>query len=90
MYSNDKEKRVLSRLKHEREKQKLSQLQLALKSGVSQNMITYIETGKRTPTLSTMIKLCDALNINPAVLFDDENTQKEAIKNIIFELVNQL
>ena len=90
MYSNDKEKRVLSRLKYEREKQKLSQLELALKSGVSQNMIAYIETGKRTPTLSTIIKLCDALNINPAVLFDDENTQKEAIKNIIFELVNQL
>lgn len=90
MSSKDKEKRVLSRLKQEREKQKLSQLELALKSGVSQNMIAYIETGKRTPTLSTIIKLCDALSINPAVLFDDENKQKEAIKTSIFELVNQL
>ena len=90
MSSKDKEKRVLSRLKQEREKQKLSQLELALKSGVSQNMIAYIETGKRTPTLSTIIKLCDALSINPAVLFDDENKQKEAIKTSIFELFNQL
>ena len=43
----DQEKQVLKRLK---ENAQLSQLELSYRSGVSQNMITYIETGKRTPT----------------------------------------
>ena len=33
-------------------------------------MITYIETGKRSPTLKTIIKLCNAIGISPAKLFD--------------------
>lgn len=84
------EKTVITRLKKEREKQKLSQLELAYKSDVSQNMIAYIETGKRTPTLTTLLKLCNALNINPSVLFTDEDEQKETIKKSIVELVNLL
>ena len=84
------EKTVILRLKHEREKQKLSQLELAFKSNVSQNMIAYIETGKRTPTLSTLIKLCNALNLNPSVLFAEEDAQRESIKNNIIALVGRL
>ncbi len=84
------ERTVITRLKQEREKQKLSQLELAYKSDISQNMIAYIETGKRTPTLTTLLKLCNALNINPSVLFTDEDEQKEAIKKSIVELVNLL
>lgn len=90
MDCSEQEKTVILRLKQEREKQKLSQLELAFKSGVSQNMIAYIETGKRTPTLSTLIKLCNALNINPSVLFTDEDSQKESIKNNIIALVGRL
>ncbi len=84
------ERTVITRLKQEREKQKLSQLELAYKSDVSQNMIAYIETGKRTPTLTTLLKLCNALKINPSVLFTDEDEQKETIKKNIVELVNLL
>ncbi len=90
MECSGQEKTVILRLKHEREKQKLSQLELAFKSNVSQNMIAYIETGKRTPTLSTLIKLCNALNINPSVLFAEEDEQRESIKNNIIALVGRL
>ena len=90
MECSGQEKTVILRLKHEREKQKLSQLELACKSNVSQNMIAYIETGKRTPTLSTLIKLCNALNINPSVLFAEEDEQRESIKNNIIALVGRL
>ena len=67
------ENEVLKRLKTFREERNISQLELSLQSGVSQNMITYIETGKRTPTLRTLIKLCDALKISPAKLFEEDN-----------------
>ena len=90
MNCSGQEKTVILRLKQEREKQKPSQLELAFKSNVSQNMIAYIETGKRTPTLSTLIKLCNALNINPSVLFAEEDEQRESIKNNIIALVGRL
>ncbi len=84
------EKAVIKRLKEERELQQLSQLELSYRSGVSQNMIAYIETGKRTPTLSTLIKICNALLINPAVLFENTDEQKNQIKNTIRKLLGFL
>jgi|GEM_PF-429735 len=83
------EQLVIARLKKIREEAQLSQLELSYRSGVSQNMITYIETGKRTPTLSTLLKLCNALNINPSVLFMDTNEDKEQAKQQIIELIQR-
>lgn len=87
---SEQETLVLKRLKQVRDEAKLSQLELSYKSGVSQNMITYIETGKRTPTLTTLLKLCNALNINPSVLFMEADKQKEQKKQKIIELVKNL
>ena len=85
----EQEKQVLQRLKEIREKAQLSQLELSYRSGVSQNMITYIETGKRTPTLTTLLKLCNALNITPAILFEDSADDIKTAKATIIDLVNR-
>ena len=85
----NQEKQVLQRLKEAREKAQLSQLELSYRSGVSQNMITYIETGKRTPTLTTLLKLCNALNITPAVLFADSSSDVKTAKTTVIELINR-
>jgi len=37
-----------------------------------------------------LIKICEALNINPAVLFKDEDTDKADIKKKIIALINRL
>lgn len=87
---NETEDRVLQRLKAEREKAGLSQLELAYKAGLSQNMVTYLETGKRTPNLTTILKICNALEINPSVLFLDEDEQREEMKRQIYSLVKKL
>lgn len=81
------EKNVLKKLKYYREKKNISQFELSLESGVSQNMITYIETGKRTPTLRTLIKLCYALQISPAKLFEENNNEKEDLKHQLIESI---
>lgn len=81
------EKNVLKKLKYYREKKNISQFELSLESGVSQNMITYIETGKRTPTLRTLIKLCYALQISPAKLFEENNKEKEDLKHQLIESI---
>ena len=87
---NEQEAIILKRLKAAREAARMSQLELSYKSGVSQNMITYIETGKSSPTLTTILKLCNAMNINPASLFQEEDSEREESKRQIIKLVKKL
>ena len=52
------------RIKELREKKKLTQQELAKKSGVSRSLIILLETGTRTvTTTSTIEKLADALGV---------------------------
>ena len=83
------EKLVIKRLKYFRESQNISQLELSFMSGISQNMITYIETGKRVPTLKTVIKLCNALKISPCKLFEDDDEEREKAKQEIIKTIQR-
>ena len=89
MTIEEQEQFVCKRLKAEREKANLSQMELSLESGVSQNMITYIENGKRAPTITTVLKLCNAMGISPAVLFPANDTNKQKAKETIIELIQR-
>ncbi len=89
MKIEEQEKYVYTRLKQEREKCQMSQLELSLESGVSQNMITYIENGKRTPSITTILKLCDAMKISPSVLFFSAEDEKLTAKKLILDLVQR-
>ncbi|MCF0237286.1 MAG: helix-turn-helix transcriptional regulator [Sphaerochaetaceae bacterium] len=89
MNTSDQELEVARKLKEIRENQQLSQLELSLKSDVSQNMITYIETGKRTPTLTTLLKLCNALNISPSILFSPSSDEVLAKKKQVISLIEK-
>ena len=83
------ENEAIRKLKAYREERNISQLELSLQSGVSQNMITYIETGKRAPTLKTIIKLCKALDISPAKLFEDNSPEKENLKQQLNDAIQK-
>jgi len=50
-------------LKKEREKRKLSKNMLAQKSGLSRRMIGFVESGARNPTVDTLLRITEALNI---------------------------
>ena len=93
MFNDDavaaKETAVLVRMRKYREERQMSQLELSLVSGVSQNMITYIETGKRTPSLRTFIKLCAALDISPASLFEVQDEKRCAAKKMVLEAIQR-
>ncbi len=89
MTIEEQEKFVCMRLRLERESRNLSQLDLSYESGVSQNMITYIETVKRTPSLSTVHKLCNALKIAPSVLFLKNDGEKERAKQTVLEIIQK-
>lgn len=57
-------------IKELREKQGLSQEQLAEKAGVAQSTIHYIENGNN-PRTETLIKIAAALGVKPGELLDN-------------------
>jgi transcriptional regulator with XRE-family HTH domain len=51
------------KIKYQRSKQGLSQLNLALKTGLTTRTISRIECGTIDPKYSTLVKISEALNI---------------------------
>jgi transcriptional regulator with XRE-family HTH domain len=82
-------KYISQRLREEREKLRISQMDLSFKAGLSQNQVNYIEKGKRTPTLNTLLSICKALQINPAVLFEPVEMGHKEARETIIRLVSQ-
>ena len=82
-------KQIAQRLREERERQRISQIDLSLKAGLSQNQVNYIETGKRTPNLHTVLRICRALQISPAALFEENNKERQEAQQTILRLVSR-
>ena len=58
-------------LKSRRCRSNLSQEQLGLKSGLSRPYISELELGKKDPSLFTIFKVANALELKPSVLIDE-------------------
>ena len=85
----DQIRHISKRLREEREKLRISQMDLSFKAGLSQNQVNYIETGKRTPTLFTFLSICKALQVSPAVLFESKDIERNKARETIIRLVSQ-
>lgn len=81
---------VLARIKEERLKANMSQIELSFAAGLSQNQINCIESGRNIPNLYTIIKICDALKIKPESLFTVPTEEKEKLRHEIISLVRKL
>lgn len=57
-----------ARLRELRRKRKLTQVQVAERSGLAQNHISELENGERMPSLVTMLKLAAAIDCKPTEL----------------------
>lgn len=60
-----------SRIRHFRKEAGMTQEQLSLQSGVGFRFLQDIEAGVKQPTITTTLKLADALNVTPGALLDD-------------------
>lgn len=58
------EKEIKMDLKKLREEKKISQASLAKAAGIAQSTVCYIETGKKNPSIKTVIKLANALDLD--------------------------
>ena len=63
------EELVADRIQDFRTRQKVTQAELAKKVGVSQGALAQYESGARTPTISTLVKIAKALKLRPAFFF---------------------
>jgi len=61
-------------LQKERAKRGLTLAAVAAKAGLSYQMIRFVETQKRNPTLDTLLRICSAMEI------DFTNVMKQASK----------
>lgn len=58
------------KIKFERSKRKISQFDLALKTGLTTRTISRIESGVIDPKLSTLIKIADAMELDLSNFLD--------------------
>ena len=82
-------KHIAERLREERERLRISQMDLSFKAGLSQNQVNYIENGKRIPNLYTILCICKALQINPAILFEQKDNERQEARETIIRLVTR-
>ncbi|MCL1812626.1 MAG: helix-turn-helix domain-containing protein [Treponema sp.] len=76
-------------IKQERLRAKISQIDLALNAGLSQNHIYSIESGQRIPHLGTFLKICKALSLNPAKLFKPPDEERQQDKDTILTILGK-
>lgn len=56
--------RIVRLLREERERQGLSKYAVAERSGLSEQMVGYVERGLRHPSLETVVRLASALGVD--------------------------
>ena len=76
---------IMERIKVIRIKNGVSQMELSLKSNLSQSFIANLEKGKKQPSVLTLIRIAEALNVNPQDFFPEPvnlNTKEETKEKI--------
>jgi transcriptional regulator with XRE-family HTH domain len=68
---------VIRLLRQERQAQNLSVYRVAKDSGLSQQMIHYVERGMRNPTLDTLLRIAGALGVDFAVVIKRATTKSK-------------
>ena len=86
---------VVTSIRRIRKSKNLSQLDLSVKANMSQSFIANLETGKKEPSAMTLIRIAEALEVNPRDFFPESESGagvdvKSEIKNEIIELLARL
>ncbi|MBQ3268943.1 MAG: helix-turn-helix transcriptional regulator [Clostridia bacterium] len=84
-----------TRVRQQRVLNRLTQEQLAEKTGVSTSFIGHIERGEKKASMETVVALCNAMSVAPSVLLQDSLSDEVMRSQLAFnkeneELVNGL
>lgn len=62
---------LCDKLKNLRQSKNITVYRLSQETGISQNHIRELESGKRNPSVETLRRLCNALGLNLSEMFND-------------------
>ena len=62
--------KIMNNLSRIRESKKMNQLALSMKIGVAQETVSAYEMGKSYPSVATLLKLCEVLDVSADFLLD--------------------
>lgn len=68
-----------SRVKAERERQRMSREQLGVKAGLSGSTVARIESTDHSPRYETILRIAAALGVDPGYLFTDDDVDNDGI-----------
>jgi transcriptional regulator with XRE-family HTH domain len=78
------------RIKEARQAKRLSQEALSEKIGMSAKYLSSVERGKENPTLDTLIKLADALEVEASELFNYQHERSpEELRQLVSRLMDE-
>jgi transcriptional regulator with XRE-family HTH domain len=83
---------VVSQIKRIRMQKGISQMELSLQADLSQSFLANLEKGKKLPSVMTIIKIANALEVDPKDFFSEKiySGTKQQIKDQIINLLEHL
>lgn len=82
---------VAERIRLFRTQKGISQLELANKASFSQSFLANLESGKKRPSVLTILRIAGALGVNPRDFFPDSNEpDKGKVKEKIRSLLDSI
>jgi transcriptional regulator with XRE-family HTH domain len=83
---------VVGQIKKLRIQHGLSQIELSVKADLSQSFLANLEKGKKQPSVLTIIRIAEALDISPQEFFPPktDHRTKQQIKTQIINLLEYL
>ena len=83
---------VVEKIKSIRVKKGCSQMELSLRSNLSQSFIANLERGKKQPSVVTLLRIADALGVTPQDFFPEplDLESKERTKEKIIKLLESI
>lgn len=79
---------VGKRIKTLRENFGLSQNELAKRAKIAQSSLSYIEAGNKSPSIETIMFICEGLGITLKEFFDLDNTNDKTLSPELRQLLN--
>ena len=73
------------RVRQQRAMNRLTQEQLAEKTGVSTSFIGHIERGEKKASMETIVALCNALSVSPSMLLQDSLSDEVMRSQLSFD-----
>ena len=86
---NEQLQYIVENIKSTRIRKGISQMELSLRSNLSQSFVANIEKGKKQPSVLTLIKIAEALEVNPQEFFpeylnlDEKEQTKDKIRKLL-------